>query len=58
MGEKRKGYNTKPRSYRKRRLEALAIKVKKRYQEYLAAFNEGKLSEYRHLKPSQHILDK
>lgn len=57
MGKK-KGYNTKPKGYRERRLKALVAKVKKKYAEYLRAYENGRLVEYIRIRSSQFRVDK
>lgn len=45
MAKKRKGYNTKPKDYREKRLKKVAEKYRRRYLRYLKAFEEWKHKE-------------
>lgn len=45
MGKSKKGYNTKGKNYRKNRLEKLAVKCKKRYEEYKVAYEKGNITQ-------------
>lgn len=58
MGKGRKGYNTKGKNYRKNRLEKLAVKCKKKYEEYMAAYEKGNLIEYMERGSKQLIIDR
>jgi len=58
MGKGRKGYNTKGKNYRKNRIDKLRVKCRKKYEEYLIAYEKGNLTDYMKRSCNQFILDK